>query len=307
MTESSPVASRPVSSCRVGSRLVPHFPWWKTERTNYPFNVPYPRGGSLRVGIEGLGSKMGNTKQSKDIVIQQITPAKMTCWVYGPRDTGGMGLYHLQMSAKAKLSLSLGSQKKTVAERKEIKHHFPEEFREAVRVQKGFDPKTDIVLPATAFKSAMADAALVSAGVTKTDMQKLITIEGEFVPVYGLPYLKITTMRSADRQRTPDMRARGYMLEWAAKLTILYIKPNLDEEMIYNVLHNAGLVIGVGDGRQGKGKESAGTFRVINERELPKELFDVKKQRKLMEQPIAADEFSRNLLDEYYRELKKKQ
>ena len=70
--------------------------------------------------------------------------------------------------------------------------------------------------------------------------------------------------RSADKNRTPDVRTRAILPEWACKLRIAYTKPILREQAIFNLLAAAGLQSGVGDWRQEKGSGSYGAFKLVN-------------------------------------------
>ena len=98
---------------------------------------------------------------------------------------------------------------------------------------------TDIVFPAMALKSAMATAALVVAGVRKTDVQRLVYIRDEFVPVYGVPRIRMDITRSADINKTPDVRTRAYYREWATEITVEFIRPMLSNTAIMALLYNA--------------------------------------------------------------------
>ena len=46
-------------------------------------------------------------------------------------------------------------------------------------------------------------------------------------------------------------------------MTICYVKPQLGEQTIIQLLSNAGIVIGIGDFRQEKGKGNFGQFEVV--------------------------------------------
>ena len=132
---------------------------------------------------------------------------------------------------------------------------------------------TDIVFPAMALKSAMATAALVVAGIRKTDVQRLVYIPSEFVPIYGVPRVRMDIVRSADINKTPDVRTRAYFREWATEIEIEFVRPVLSTTSIMALLYNAGVVCGIGDFRQEKGKGSYGTFAPAPDNTIPAELL----------------------------------
>lgn len=174
---------------------------------------------------------------------------------------GSSPLYNNQMSAKARRDMLVGSSKKTAAERKSIKHDPESEFRASIYMTD--EGPTAVGFPASAIKSAMATAALVTDGVKKTDIQRLVYLPEMTVPIYGIPALKMDIVRSADMSRTPDMRTRGYFPQWCSEIEISFVQPNLSYASIVNLLANAGMVCGIGDFRQEKGKGGYGTFRVV--------------------------------------------
>ena len=145
-------------------------------------------------------------KQQDGIVIQTVERERVTIPLVGTS-----GLYCHRMSAKAKHQLMLGGKRKTMAEKAQLKHDPIAEFHDSMHVRPGMFEGTDIVFPAMALKSAMATAALMVDGVKKTDVHRLVYIEDEFVPVYGVPRIRMDITRSADINKTPDVRTRAYL------------------------------------------------------------------------------------------------
>lgn len=177
------------------------------------------------------------------------------------RIIGSTPLYFNAMALKARRSLLLGGGKKTAAEKKEIKHNPEEEFRDSVyRLQDG---PTLLGFPAPGIKGAMATAALETAGVTKTSVQRLIFLPQQKVSIWGTPFLKMDVVRSADMNKTPDIRSRAFLPRWCSEVDIAYVTPTLSAHSIVSLLSNAGVIVGIGDFRQEKGRGSFGTFRVI--------------------------------------------
>ena len=93
-----------------------------------------------------------------------------------------------------------------------------------------------------------------------TQVDRLIFVPDEFVPIIGTPVLRMDITRSSDIGRTPDVRTRAYFPEWSIVLRVRYATPAFNRQTVINLLANAGMFIGVGDNRQERGKGSYGTF-----------------------------------------------
>ena len=229
------------------------------------------------------------------IQIKQISMGEITV-----RLVGTAGLFSNRMSAKVKAGLLVGSRRKTTAEKAEIKHHPVEEYRATMLVDRNAHPESAVLLPATAFKSAMATAALVVEGVNKTDVQRLVYLPDEYVPVFGIPQLRMDVTRSADMNRTPDIRTRAYFPQWGTEIVIRHATSRLPRAAIVNLLHNAGIVCGVGDFRQEKGRGSYGTFRLLDgDEQFPAGLLDKEAQLAAIADPELANEETVALMEHY--------
>jgi len=226
------------------------------------------------------------------------------------RIIGTRPLYQNRMAAKSKQGLLVGSKKKTKAEKNEIKHFPLEEFRDSAEIVSS--GPTALGLNVIAAKAAMSTAALETPGVTKTSAQRLLFIPGNFAPLYGTPQLKMDVVRSADIARTPDIRTRCYLPQWGAELDVSFIVPQLSVTSVVNLLCNAGILIGVGDFRQEKGKGSFGSFRVILASQEDAEWNDLVKNhgRKAQEAALAnpeyADRDTVDLMEFYASEVKRR-
>lgn len=176
---------------------------------------------------------------------------------------GTTPMYMNSMSIKAKRDLLIGGSKKTAAQKKEIKHNPEQEFRDSAHKKAHGD--TLLCFPAPGVKSAMATAALETAGVTKSSVQRLIFLPEQKIQVWGKPYLKMDVVRSADMNRTPDIRTRCYLPRWVAEVDIAFTMPTLSAHAIVSLLSNAGAIVGLGDFRQEKGRGSFGTFAVAGD------------------------------------------
>lgn len=221
------------------------------------------------------------------------------------RLVGETPLYFNAMSAKARRDLLIGGKRKTAAERQEIKHDPVAEFRASIYREE--DGPTLLGFPAPAVKAAMATAALETAGVTKTSVQRLIFLPHYRLPIYGTPLLKMDVVRSADIGKTPDVRTRAFLRRWATEVEIAYVTPTLSAHSIVSLLVNAGIVCGIGDFRQEKGRGSFGTFRVIGPDDedpewdaLMAEGREVQEAAMEAAEPVDAD--TRELLAQFRRE-----
>lgn len=218
------------------------------------------------------------------------------------RMIGTTPFYFNAMSAKAKRSLLIGGGKKTAAEKREIKHNPEQEFVDSV--YKGPDGPTLLRFPAPGVKKAMATAALETAGVTKTNVQRLIFLPQQHVPIWGKPFMKMDVVRSADMNKTPDVRTRAFLPRWCAEVDIAYVQPTLSLHSIVSLLNNAGVIVGIGDFRQEKGAGSYGTFAVTGAEdmghwqdmwdEITTEARDV--QQEAMDNPTPYDEETEELM-----------
>lgn len=224
---------------------------------------------------------------------------------------GTTPLYFNAMSAKAKRTLLIGGGRKTAAEKKELKHNPLQEFRDSVyKLPSG---PTLLGFPAPGVKGAMATAALETPGITKTSVQRLIFLPQEKVSIWGKPYLKMDVVRSADIAKTPDIRTRAFLPRWCAEVDIAFVTPTLSTYAVVSLLQNAGVIVGIGDFRQEKGRGSYGTFAVAGEDlgdwqevwdEVTAEGRDV--QQAAMEDPEVADDDTAELMAMFEEEVAKR-
>lgn len=112
------------------------------------------------------------------------------------------------------------------------------------------------------FKKAMMTAALDIPGAKKTQMGRLLYAEGERIPLYGVQQMLMAVTRSADINRTPDIRTRAIVPKWATYLTVTFPSKIIKEKSVINLLAAGGLFAGVGDWRTEKGSGNYGSFRI---------------------------------------------
>ena len=210
------------------------------------------------------------------------------------------------MSAKVKSMLLIGGKKKTRAEKQEIKHHPIQEFRDALYLlERGEFEDTIFYMPGAAFKAAMATAAIELPGVTKTQINRLVRVPVEKVPIYGIPRLRMDVTRSADIARTPDIRTRPIFREWWARVPVSFAVPAFSSFKVQTLLENAGAIVGVGDFRIEKGAGSFGGWTVVDEDRdpVPGRARHVEGMEKAVTDPGYDSDETRKLLDVYWDEF----
>jgi hypothetical protein len=244
-------------------------------------------------------------KKAQDTAEISITPLRRGTTRL--RIIGQTPLFQNRMPAKVKQILLAGGRKKTKAERVEIKHDPLAEYRDSAEILKG--GPTALGLRVVAVKGAMCTAALETPGVTKTSCQKLLFMPGDFAPLYGTPQLRMDVVRSADMNKTPDVRTRCYLPRWGAEIEIQFIVPQLSVTSVVTLLCNAGVLVGVGDYRQEKGKGAFGSFRVLGEGDDDEEWNDLvanhgrDAQEVALADPEYADADTADLMEFYRSEV----
>ena len=226
------------------------------------------------------------------------------------RIVGLTPMFQNRMAAKAMQLLLVGGMKKTKADRANIKHDPLKEYRDSAEtVPNG---PTALAIKVIAPKAAMATAALETPGLTKSSAQKLIFMPGEFAPLYGTPQLRMDVVRSADINRTADVRTRCFLPRWAAEIEVQYIVPQFSASSVVTLLCNAGILVGIGDFRQEKGKGSFGSFRVLGDGEQDDEWDDLvanhgrEPQLAALADPEYADTTTADLMAHFHAEVRRR-
>jgi hypothetical protein len=249
-----------------------------------------------------------STKKTTDDNTIEILPLKQG--VMKLRIIGTTPLYQNRMASKAKQQLLVGGQKKGKADRAAIKHNPLQEFRDSAEILA--TGPTALGLNVIAVKAAMCTAALETAGLTKSAAQRLLFMPGEFTALYGTPQLKMDVVRSADINRTPDVRTRCYLPVWGAEILIRFVSPQLSANSVANLACNAGVLVGVGDFRQEKGKGSFGSFRVLSEGNDDAEWDELvkhhgrKAQEAALSEPKLAGRDTEDLMEFFHSEVKRR-
>lgn len=169
-----------------------------------------------------------------------------------------------RMSEKAKHELLMPRGRKNAAERATtLKHNPMEEFRSSPYRLSDAHAPTLIAILAASFKKAMETAALDLPGTKKAQIARLVRVEGLYAGVYGVPQLLMSVVRSADMNRTPDVRSRAIIPQWAARLNVSVTRPLMRAQAAVRLLAAAGVSCGVGDWRLEKGSGDFGLFKLV--------------------------------------------
>jgi hypothetical protein len=168
-----------------------------------------------------------------------------------------------RLAEKARQELLLPSPpRRTRADKAQaIKHNPIEEFRNAIYLS-SLGP-TAIVAPASWITKSIASAALDVPGATKAEVSRLTWSQEEWIPIWGIPKLHMGVVRTADVNRTPDVRTRAIFPQWATRITICHVA-QITEASLVNLLLMAGLTNGAGDWRPQKGGRF-GQFDVVTD------------------------------------------
>ena len=240
-------------------------------------------------------------KTPSSITVKAITASRMTVRIKGTN-----ALILNRMPEKARLTLLVGGGSKKSKGSGELKHHPYEEFRSAMQITPGLYHDTDIVFPAVAFKNAMGTAAIYADDVNKTDIRRLVYIPDEWIPIYGVPRMRLDVMRQAGMARTPDIRTRATIREWWTEFSLDYLSP-LSVSVVATLLSNAGVMCGIGDSRQELGKGSFGTWELTSDK-VPNVLRNIEAQRAAIVDPMPHDDDSQSgdLLEMFHAEVEKR-
>lgn len=198
---------------------------------------------------------------SGEVTVMTVERGKATFHLVGTAP-----MLHNCMSQKAMQELLLPTGRKTEADKKtSLKHKPLEEFRDSVYFDKDDDGPTHIQHLSSAFRGAMRSAALDLPGVSKAEVGRLMWVEGERVAIFGVPEMDMRIVRQAGMNRTPDVRTRCILREWACSITVSFTMPQLKLQSVANLLSAAGMYIGVGDYRNEKGAGNFGVFQIVSE------------------------------------------
>ncbi len=171
-----------------------------------------------------------------------------------------------RMSEKAMRELLAPKGKKTAADKAANLKHIPlEEFRSSPYIDRNPNGPTLLQHLASAFKGSLKGAAVDLPGAKKAQIGRLTWVEGERIAIYGVPQMIMSVVRSADMNRTPDVRTRAIVPQWACVVTVSYVQPLLRQQSVANLMASAGIMQGIGDWRTEKGAGNYGSFELVEQ------------------------------------------
>lgn len=203
-----------------------------------------------------------------------------------------------RMSQKVLHELLMPAGRKTEIQKRTTLKHIPvDEYRaSAYTLPEG---PTLLAVLSTAVKGALRSAALDMPGMKKAQIGRLTYLQGEYIGIYGVPKLFMSVTRSADMNKTPDVRTRAIVPEWACRVRVTFVQPLIRAQAIANLLAAAGITIGIGDWRPEKGAGNYGQFRLVdaNDAEFVRVLKHGRKaQQDALDNPVAYDSETAELL-----------
>lgn len=173
-----------------------------------------------------------------------------------------------RQSEKAKHSLLLPAPRQNKAQREQTLKHIPtDEFQASPYRNTGVYSKepTLLHLPGGMFKKSLSQAAIDIPGASKAQIGRLVSLKSTQINLYGVPYLRADMVRQAGMTKTPDVRFRACLREWACEVTYTYVSSIVTPLSIGNLLSAAGVIVGIGDYRVEKGAGDYGKFRLAEE------------------------------------------
>ena len=250
--------------------------------------------------------RKAKTDELEQVQIVELTRAKIVYHIVGETP-----LLMNSMSVKAQRELLLPRGRKTAAEKQgSLKHDPLQEYRDSIyRARKGSE--TVLALLNTQFKAALCTAALDVPGAKKAQIGRLTSIEGgEKIALFGVPQIMCSVVRSADINKTPDIRTRCIVPRWACKVEVTYTIPVLNATVISSLFATAGYTMGVGDWRPQKGSGTFGRWKIVEAND--KEYLDIIKtggadaQQAALDDPESYDDETDELLSWYDVEVRRR-
>jgi len=243
---------------------------------------------------------------STEIQIHKITQGKMDLCI-----VGNTPLICNRISEKVKRELLLPKGRKTAADKASTLKHDPmAEYQASPYTDLDNKGDTYLQVLASMFKGAMVTAAGDATDAAKTQIKRLLWCEPDRISVYGVPQMLMSVTRCKDIGRTPDVRTRAILPEWACRVSITYVTPLLKEQSVANLIASAGITVGIGDWRAEKGAGCYGSYELVGKSDSRYKRI-VKgggraAQKKAMEKPEFYDQETEELFAWYETEVRRR-
>jgi hypothetical protein len=218
-----------------------------------------------------------------------------------------------RMAQKAVHELLYPAPKKNKAERQTTLKHDPiEEYRASVyRTTRETDAPTLLHMPSGSFKKAIAQAAIDLPGPAKAAVGRMTSVAGTIVHIYGVPKVYTCMVRNSGMQKTPDVRTRAIIPAWCCDVTVECIGSIITPPMVEKLLHAAGVIVGIGDGRPEKGAMSFGRWRLCERADDPEYIAIAKSggrqaQAEALDNPQYYDDETEEIIDWFLAERERR-
>lgn len=240
-------------------------------------------------------------KQEKQVIdIVKIAMGRLNFCVLGTSP-----LVINRLAEKARQELLFPARKKNSAERAvTLKHNPPEEYRSSIYQTLDDAAPTRIIFPGSAFASVIADTAVDIPGSSRAQMERLTRVADLNVAIFGVPRLYMAVVRTLGMNKTPDIRTRALLPEWACQVQVTYVKGLVTERSVTNLFAAGGTIGGIGDGR---GKMGFGQFRLVQATDKDFQRIirtqGRKAQDEAIENPVPYDHETEDLYSWFQEEL----
>jgi hypothetical protein len=193
-----------------------------------------------------------------------------------------------RLPKKTREYLLLPPRRQNRAARESVLKHDPyAEYRDAI--YRCRDPKAPTLchMPDNCFKKAMTSTALDMPGASKAQVGRLVSCIDETLHIWGKPYLYMRIVKQAGFRAAPDVRTRAIFPRWACLVNISYFPLLISQRDVLNLFASAGLLAGIGDGRNEKGSFSYGAWEVVGADNKDWNAIVHAEARKVQEQAMA--------------------
>lgn len=191
---------------------------------------------------------------------------------YRFRVIGLTPLFCHEMTTNSKAQLMVGGRK--AGGRKQMEAQLKDDpvlaYRESMFIDPNPGADTLICLHPEAFKKALSIATptvpLAASGrypAKQVDVDRLVRVTGERVPVWGIPQLHLAVVTNSGPSASKAVRSRAYLPRWCAELELRITGDTVKERALIAALQWSGRVCGVGDFRVGKGLGDYGQFAIV--------------------------------------------
>lgn len=246
--------------------------------------------------------------ESPELVVNKLDVEQVTLHLLG---TTPFIFNRVSEKSKHELLMPRSTGKLTTSEKaSKLKHDVRTEFLSSMYMHRDDNSPTRLRFPSTAPKKAMSTAALDLPGLKKAQIGRLVWIQGTSIDIYGVPQLFMSVVRSADIAKTPDIRTRAILPQWACQITISCVRPILSAIAMANLLAASGLICGLGDWRQEKGSGNHGQFQIV-EQDDPQYLAIIQNQGRVaqdiaIKSPATFDDETDEMITWYDTEIKRR-